>query len=124
MTIGEYINIYLIEHSMSQRQFAKRCNLSNGYISMLINNVNPRTGKPLVPSLSALLAISNGMGITLDELIDKTEDTPVDISITKNMPGAKRSNEHIEEFIELFSRLSSEQQTLIISQIKGILSNQ
>ncbi len=124
MTIGEYINIYLTEHSMSQRQFAKRCNLSNGYISMLINNVNPRTGKPLVPSLSALLAISSGMGITLDELIEKTEDTPVDISITKNMPGAGKSTEHIDEFIDLFSRLSSEQQTLIISQIKGILSNQ
>lgn len=124
MTIGEYISIYLTEHSMSQRQFAKRCNLSNGYISMLINNVNPRTGKPLVPSLSALLAISSGMGITLDELIEKTEDTPVDISITKNMPGAVKSTEHIEEFIDLFSRLSSEQQTLIISQIKGILSNQ
>ena len=92
MTIGEFINNYLTEHSMSQRQFAKRCNLSNGYISMLINNVNPRTGKPLVPSLSAVLSISGGMGITIDELIEKTEDTPVDISVTKNMPIASKSD--------------------------------
>lgn len=85
MRIGEFIDKYLQANNMSQRQFAKRCNLSNGYISMLVNNVNPKTGKPLIPSLTALLSISKGMGITLDELINQTDDIDVDMSLTKNV---------------------------------------
>ncbi len=124
MHIGEFISNYLNEHQMSQRQFAKKCDLSNGYISMLINNVNPKTGKPLVPSLEALISISRGMGMSLDELFEKTDDIAIDISTVKSLPAAKGSNGRVTEFIDLFSQLSAEQQTLIISQIKGILSNQ
>lgn len=124
MHIGEFIYNYLIEHQMSQRQFAKRCNFSNGYISMLINNVNPKTGKPLVPSLTALLSISKAMGITLDELIDAVDDLDVDISAAKNLPATENSNGRLNEFVDLFSQLTTEQQSLVISQIKGILSNQ
>lgn len=124
MHIGEFINNYLLEHQMSQRQFAKKCNLSNGYISMLINKVNPKTGRPPVPSLSALLSISKGMGITLDELITQTDDIEVDISAAKNLPAANTSNGRVNEFTDLFTKLTPEQQSLVISQIKGILSNQ
>ena len=93
MRIGEYIDKYLQANNMSQRQFAKKCNLSNGYISMLINNTNPKTGKPLVPSLTALLSISKGMGISLDELINQTDDIDVDISFTKNISSFDREKE-------------------------------
>ena len=87
MHIGKFIDNYLKENNMSQRQFAKVCNLSNGYISMLINNMNPKTGRPLVPSLTALLSISKGMGISLDELINSTDDIDVDISSATNFSG-------------------------------------
>ena len=122
MHIGEYINQYLKKNKLSQRQFAKRCNLSNGYISMLINNVNPKTQKAIVPSLTALLSISKGMGITLDELIKQIEDIAVDISTTKNYTYQYQTKE-TSEFIKLFEKLTPEQQKLIISQIKGILQN-
>lgn len=85
MTISEFISRYLNENKLSQRQFAKNCGLSNGYISMLINNENPKTKKPLVPSLSALISLSKGMGITVDELIEQTDDIDVDISFAKNI---------------------------------------
>lgn len=124
MHIGEYINNYLMEHQMSQRQFAKKCNFSNGYISMLINNENPKTGKPMVPSLTALLSISRAMCISLDDLIDAVDDMDVDISAVKKLPAAEKSNGRVNEFIDLFAKLTTEQQALIISQIKGILSNQ
>ncbi len=124
MRIGEYINNYLLTNQLSQRQFAKQCGLSNGYISMLINNVNPKTGKPMIPSLSALLAIAKGMRITLDELINSTDDIDVDISAAKNLPAADNSNGRMNEFADLFGKLTEEQQALVISQIKGILSNQ
>ncbi len=86
MKIGEYLNNYLIANKLSQREFAKHCGLSNGYISMLINNVNPKTGKPLIPSLNSLLLIAKGMGISLDELINNTDDIDVDISLTQKLP--------------------------------------
>ncbi len=124
MHIGEIINNYLQENQISQRLFAKKCGLSNGYISMLINNVNPKTGKPLVPSLTALLSISKGLGITIDELFSITDDIDVDISATKNLPAVKERNGQVPEFVELFQLLTDEQQSIVISQIKGILSNQ
>lgn len=123
MHIGEYINNYLLTNKISQRQFAKQCGLSNGYISMLINNINPKTGRPIIPSLTALLSISRAMGITIDDLFDRVDDMLVDISVAKNLPTAK-SSEQLDEYIELFLQLSPEQQTLVISMIKGILSNQ
>lgn len=85
MTISEFISRYLTQNKLSQRQFAKNCGLSNGYISMLINNENPKTKKPLVPSLAALISLSKGMGITIDELIAQTDDIDVDISFAKNI---------------------------------------
>jgi transcriptional regulator with XRE-family HTH domain len=124
MYIGQIISDYLQENQMSQRQFAKRCGLSNGYISMLINNINHKTGKPLIPSLSALLSISKGFGMTFEELCNKYEDLEVDLSVAKNLPAATKGNGRVEEFVELFDKLTSDQQALIISQIKGILSNQ
>lgn len=45
MTLGEIIVKYRLEHGLSQRQFALRCGLSNGYIAMIEKNRNPATGK-------------------------------------------------------------------------------
>ena len=85
MKIGEIIDNYLKENGMSQRQFAKNCGMSNGYISMLIKGKNSCTDKPMIPSLSALLAISKALGITLDQLLAKTDDIQVDISGIRNV---------------------------------------
>lgn len=44
--------------------------------------------------------------------------------LTGETPATNNDNGRVEEFVELFGRLTPEQQSLIISQIKGILSNQ
>ena len=54
MTLGEYIKRYRKEHDLSQRQFAAQCGLSNGYISMLERGENPKTHKPIKPTLYAV----------------------------------------------------------------------
>lgn len=120
MRLGELISIYLKDNDLSQRQFAKKCGLSNGYISMLINNCNPKSGKPPVPSLSALLAISSGMGMTLDDMFRKVEDIDVNIG-AKILP--QTSNKRTVEFVELFAKLTPEQQKMLISLMKGLLGN-
>ena len=83
MTFSELLIKYRTEHLLSQRRFAELCNLSNGYISMLENNLNPSTGKPVAPTLPALRKISRGMGLTLDELLALVDDDAV-ISLKKD----------------------------------------
>ena len=68
MTIGEFINNYLLDHQMSQRQFAKKCNFSNGYISMLINNVNPNT---IIEAINKYVGSIEDFEINRKELILK-----------------------------------------------------
>ena len=79
MTLSDLVQEYRREHGLSQRQFASICGLSNGYISMLERNVNPKTGQPVTPSLPALEKIADGMSITLTDLFTRTDDIPVDL---------------------------------------------
>lgn len=129
MTVGDIIKEYRINHGLSQRQFAIKCNLSNGYISMLEKGVNPKTQQPIMPSITLLKTIADAMNISLNELLTQADDMPVNLSadldaFTKNTPASIKEAERVTEFIELFSKLTPEQQGLIIAQIKGILSTQ
>lgn len=80
MTLSELLVNYRNEHSLSQRQFAIQCGVSNGYIAMLEKKVNPKTGLPMTPSLPSLKKIASTMGITLSDLFSLVDDMPVDIS--------------------------------------------
>lgn len=79
MTLSDFVKEYRKEHDLSQRQFAAICGLSNGYISMLEKNMNPKTGLPLTPSLPALKKISDGMGISLADMLTTVDDMPVEL---------------------------------------------
>ena len=74
MTLREYIIKYREEHGMSQRQFANICDISNGYLAMIENNLNPRTNKPPVLSITMYRKIASGMGMTLHSLIESIDD--------------------------------------------------
>lgn len=99
MTLSDFVKEYRKEHDLSQRQFAAICGLSNGYISMLERNLNPKTGLPLTPSLPALKKISTAMGMSLGDLLTAVDDMPIDllsdISRTAQMncpPSRKRAD--------------------------------
>lgn len=77
MTLGEFIRRYREENRLSQRQFAIRCKLSNGYIAMLEKNINPATGKPIVPGIKQVKLIAEAMGMTLDELIRSVDERQI-----------------------------------------------
>ena len=77
MTVGEVISKYCDTHGISFRQFAEKSGLTSGYVSMLVNNRNPKTGKPPVPKIKTYQQIADAMGITMNELLAQTEsDTP------------------------------------------------
>lgn len=124
MTIGEVIRRYREDHNLSQRQFALKCNISNGYISMLEKGINPKTNEPIMPSIAALKAISSAMNISLNDLLIQADDMPVNLSLELELQSSPRDDSRLLEFVDLFQKLTNEQQSLIISQIKGILSNQ
>lgn len=96
MKLCEMITKYRTEHQLSQRQFSKMCSLSNGYISMLENERNPKTGLPVKPTLDALKKLASGMGMTLSELLSVADDMPVDLS-EEPLPNAS----NIQPFPEL-----------------------
>lgn len=78
MTLGDYIKSYRERNSLSQRQFAGRSGVSNGYISMLEKNENPRTGLPLSPTMPVLKRLASAMGMNVQELLSQVDDMPID----------------------------------------------
>ena len=120
MTIREIIIEFREKNNLSQRQFAERCGVSNGYISMLENDVNPTTGKPAIPSLTMLRKIAKGMNMTIDDLLAANEMLLVELSDEKKAASEKAAKK--QEFIELYDRLTPEEKKLIIAQMQGILA--
>lgn len=80
MKLSELIINYRKKMQISQREFSRRCDLSNSYISFIENEKNPRTGKPMVPTLEQYKKIANCMGLTVQQLFEQLdEDAPVDL---------------------------------------------
>ena len=73
MTLGDVIKTYRTEHILSMDEFAKRSGLSKGYISMLEKNRNPKTGKPIVPSILTYQSVAKARSTSVDVLM-KTVD--------------------------------------------------
>lgn len=85
MKLSALIKQYRMEHDLSQRQFATICGLTNGYISMLEKELNPKTNEPIVPSITALLKLATGMGMSIDELLERADDMQIDLTISSTM---------------------------------------
>lgn len=82
MTLSEAIIKYRKDHDLSQRQFALKAGLSNGYISMLESNINPKTKQPLTPTMPVVKKIANAMDISVDALFAIVDDMPISLERT------------------------------------------
>lgn len=86
MTLGEFIKSYRDSHNnLSQRAFASRCGLSNGYISMLEKGYNPKTGEPIKPTLAKIKLLASGMDMSAMELMTTVDEIEIDISYPDNI---------------------------------------
>ena len=74
MFLGDLIKKYRTENKLSQRDFAKLANLSHTYIAALEKNIDPRTGKPIAPTLDTVKYIAKAMNIDIDVLLHMLED--------------------------------------------------
>ena len=80
MTLAKMNSEYRKSHGFSQRQMGAQCGLSTGYISLIEKEVNPQTGKQMIPTLNVLNKIAKGMNMTIDELFSVCDDMPVNTS--------------------------------------------
>lgn len=80
MKLGEIVKEYRATNGLTMRDFAYRCGVSHGYISMLEVGKNPKTGEPITPTLGTLKKIASAMGISLDALLMEADDMPVKLS--------------------------------------------
>ena len=117
MTLGDYIRAYRKKEKMSQREFAVKCNLSNGYISMLERGLNPKTKEPITPSLMQLKKLADGMGVTVNDILTAVDDMPVDIGINNEKEQPTRAGELSKEKQAMYDFID----TLSESQVKRLL---
>lgn len=125
MTLGELIAQYRREHDLSQRQMGVQCGLSTGYISLIEKEINPQTGKTMVPTLTVLNKIAKGMGMTIDELISACDDMPVNVS-EKTAPISESGlEEGIDiELARLIVQLPSEKKKAAINYLRYLLESE
>lgn len=110
MNLGEIVYTFRKEHNLSMEEFAKKSNLSKGYISMLEKNENPRSKKPIAPSLITIKQISSVLGIDLNDLLLKLDkdqkinlSQPTEIGFKINVLGRVAAGipiEAVEEVID------------------------
>ena len=73
MTLSEIIRAFRDAHDYTMQEFADRCGLSKGYISMLEKGIQPRNKKKIVPSIETIAKIASGMGMSPDELVSQLD---------------------------------------------------
>lgn len=108
MKLSAIVADYRNRMHISQREFARRCDLSNSYISFLEKETNPKTGKPMVPTLIQYKKLANGMNMSVQQLFEMLDnDSPVDlnpvISFTLHSPSVP------------FDELSEEELSLLVA---------
>lgn len=69
MKLEELIRQFREREHLTMQEFADRCGLSKGFVSMLEKGQHPQSKRRLIPSLATLKKISVGMGLSLDELL-------------------------------------------------------
>lgn len=119
MKLGDLIREYREQHHMSQRQFALRCGLSNGYVSMLERGENPKTHKPVTPTLQQMKKLADGLGMTTTDLFGLVDDMPVELSTDKEKPDTQSV-----ELNPNYYNLSPENKALIDEMIAKLVQSQ
>ena len=73
MTLGNIIQNYRIEHSMSMDKFAEISGISKGYISMLEKNRDQR-GNEIKPSIDVIDKVANAIKKPFDEVLNMLDN--------------------------------------------------
>lgn len=96
MKLSAIILDYRKRLHISQREFSRRCGLSNSYISFLEKESNPSTGKPMIPNILQYKKIAAGMEMSLQQLFELLDgDAPVDLFPSVSFDSLTEQEQHL-----------------------------
>ena len=75
MDLKDIIVNYRNENKISQREMARRTGLSHAQIAILEYGINKQTGRKPTPDIITLKKLADGMGITMQSLLDQIGDS-------------------------------------------------
>lgn len=77
MTLGQIIKKYRKNNNLSMVAFSERSGISKAYISLLEKNKNPKTGKPITPSIQCIKQAADGMNMDFNILFSMIDSDVV-----------------------------------------------
>lgn len=123
MTLGDVIKSYRDENKVSMEYVANLCGITKGYVAMLEKNVNPKTGRPVKPTIETIVKVCNGLHLDFNSVFDSLDDD-YEINISTSQPSSSAPEleltEQQEELIKLSNNLSEEQVARILSYAQAI----
>ena len=124
MKLSTIITDYRKRMQISQREFARRCGLSNSYISFIENEYNPRSGKPIVPTIEQYQKIASAMDMTVHQLFELLdEDSPVDLHWSPAEEKPEDVSPQIHIVSGMMEKMSKEQQDQVIAVLRAMFAN-
>ena len=107
--VNEILKDRRIELGLTMLDVAKKVGVSEGTISRWESGNIANMKRDKIAALADALDISPSLIMGWESPVSNSDE---------------KHSQNVDEFLTLFSQLSEEQQKLVISQIKGILSNQ
>lgn len=95
--LGRFIKSYRDNHDLSLRSFAALSGLSHTYIEKLEKGADPRSGKPVVPTVLTLQAIAKATGLSLLEILQVSGYLPEIPSLTESTAVKEKETAYSEE---------------------------
>ena len=84
MVLGDIIKKFREENNLSMQNLADMLGTTRSYIHMLEHNKNPKTNKPVNPSIETIKQLSKIMRIDIDDLL-KMLDSNQGIVLNEDM---------------------------------------
>lgn len=121
MELQDFIKQYRKEKHLTMQEFADRCGLSKGYISMLESGRHPQSQRQIVPSIETYGKLAAGMDMQIDEFL-RAIDGDASVSVGESVddiPGLVKEPytiwaERDIRLLEWFRSLPPEKQRAIL----------
>lgn len=126
MDIGLLVKQYRQANNLTLREFAARCGTSHSYIAMLESHKNSKTGEPIIPTIAMIKKLSQGMNMSVNEIIAICDDMPISLDgasdIKKNPTAASDGiSEKRKALIEFAMTISEEEADRALQALKLLL---
>lgn len=99
MKVGEWLKLYREQHNLSMQALADLCGFSKAYINVLEKGVNPKTGKPISPTMQTFEKIARGTKTDVDTLLkilDGDQPITVNAPVSGDLPDVSPTGQKID----------------------------